>query len=221
MRKILVLFLACFIILIFTFNDKYSIEKCVYLKDNISIEYPKISGFSENIDKINDMIKNYAINNTYVMDFNKNDDKHDDKSYLKITYRAEFLNDDILSIIMTGIYNISTAAHPLNIYFTLNIDMKECKALRYSDIYDVDGTISTIQRYAEMQLSKPIYKFIFNDEKYDIKYYMEKVDFFDNGICYSAYYKKFCVLSFSISHPLGDHAEVIIPLSVLNNNLCD
>lgn len=214
MRKVLLAVAICVVLTAFLFNGKYTVEKSVYLDDNVRIEYPHVGGHSANIDKINDTIKNYAVNNAFVKEYLANDSRSEDRSYLKMSYQTDFMNDDVLSIIMTGTYNISTCAHPLNIYLTLNIDMRDGAVLRYTDMYSTKDTVSEVRKYAEDQLSKPVYETIFADAG-NIETHMEEVDRFDNGVCYSAYSKDFCVLSFAVPHSLGDHVEVKIPLSAL------
>ena len=189
------------------------VKKCIYSDNNIVIEYPELSRNAFDDEKINIMIKEFLFDSLRLKEFLLNENINDEHSFLKSSYEICLLSDDFLSFAVTGDYNISTSAHPSSFFYTLNIDLSECKFVKYTDIYS--DNIETIKKYAEKQLDDNIFEYIFNNDKIDINEYMSSIDLPKNEICYSAYTEDSCIISFGVPHVLGDHAEVVIPLSEL------
>lgn len=214
MRKYfsLLIMLGC-ILFLSACKGQYDIETCVFSKGNIHIEYPQIKGHCVNKDKINDMIKEYATNNSYVSDFLESGKSSESNSYIDFTYEVTIFDDDRFSMVMLGNFNVSAAAHPINIFRTLNIEPKSCSIVKFSDLYDVERVAPEVDKCAKEQLSEPIYDYI--NSCGGISYFLNEIDSSDENLCSSASREDSFIISFMIPHALGDHAEISVPVNVL------
>lgn len=194
-------------------KGQYDVETCVFSKGNIHIEYPQIKGHCVNKDKINDMIKEYATNNSYVSDFLESGKSSESNSYIDFTCEVTLFDEDRFSMVMLGNFNVSAAAHPINIFRTLNIEPKSCSIVKFSDLYDVERVAPEVDKCAKEQLSKPIYDYIISCG--GISYFLNEIDSSDENLCSSASREDSLIISFMIPHALGDHAEISVPVNVL------
>ena len=116
-------------------------------------------------------------------------------------------------MVMLGNFNVSAAAHPINIFRTLNIEPKSCSIVKFSDLYDVERVAPEVDKCAKEQLSKPIYDYIISCG--GISYFLNEIDSSDENLCSSASREDSLIISFMIPHALGDHAEISVPVNVL------
>jgi len=163
----------------------------------------------------------------YVADFEltlSNEDvtaKFGDYLYqLDLDCRISYISDEIASVIFEGMYNGKTAAHPTFCFYSLNIDRRTNEQLKlYNLIPTNDALYAAFVQYAYQSMK----------EKADPTW-LAGVDFYDvvcsdgdfTGCFYDlsdaacAYFTETGIgISYSVSHPLGDHQETEIPYSVV------
>lgn len=137
----------------------------------------------------------------------------DSNSYIDFTCEVTLFDEDRFSMVVLGNFNVSAAAHPINIFRTLNIEPRSCSTVKFSDLYDVERVALAVDKCAKEQLSKPIYDYIISCG--GISYFLNEIDSSDENLCSSASCKDRLIISFMIPHALGDHAEISIPVSAL------
>ena len=108
-------------------------------KSSVKIQYPKFSGKnSEELNKmIESKIKSYAEIDTSVF-------SADEALTADYQSKVTLQNENAVSIVFWGSSNMQTSAHPTTNLFTLNIDLKNMKELKLTDIYKVDADFGKI-----------------------------------------------------------------------------
>lgn len=139
---------------------------------------------------------------------------------LSLEYRITYQREDLLSIVFEGLYNDRTAAHPIHLFFALNIEPQSGETVAFSDRYAIDDVLyDTFVAYAERDITEnaggtwPEGWGTFSDTICD-------KDSFLNGMRTSLGFSVFFTeegvgISYPVPYALGDHMEVIIPYDVL------
>ena len=133
------------------------VEKNLTLKDykgKLNVKYPVFEGKNTNIKQLNDAI--FKIVNSNVL-------KEDEYTTIdtSINYTVQNASDSYVSILFTCFSNSATAAHPLNIWFTINYDLKENRILLLKDITEVNKELLQKSKGAmNNQLDKETYEAI-------------------------------------------------------------
>lgn len=182
--------------------------------ENIAISYPQLKGMDklQRQNEINHMIEEKAT--AILEEFGDyagaidNNLVHSGIPILTvdITYDVKLSNDKILSMVFSGYSNVLGSAHPLNQYYTLNIDLEEVSIVEITDIMDLTSDFIKSIRSACVPGQEPaislqaitddkLLKLLYDAECQGIYWHMAR-----EGIC----------LSFPVSHAGGDHAEVSI-----------
>lgn len=173
------------------------------------ISYPQISDLSdtEKQKELNEIIKNEALKGTnYYKDV-------DGDVTIDINYKIVCQEPELLSIIYSGVGNVSGAAHPSNLFYTTNLDLLNNKKLRLNDIVDVNddfvnmlinGKFKTVNSEYEAEYKSDINMSTLDDWKKRLL----AADPSDNmGSEFSYMTKDSLGISVGVIHALGDHAE--------------
>ncbi|NLA87830.1 MAG: DUF4163 domain-containing protein, partial [Clostridiales bacterium] len=119
----------------------YSIVTASFSQDEISIDYPQISGLGDSAkeQKINDYIKNDIWDSqvTEVIDGYKDIDM-DIKLTVDMGYRVTLSTSKLLSIEYSGSAYIEGGAHPNNYFYGVTIDLESAARLKLYDFVQID-----------------------------------------------------------------------------------
>ncbi|MEC0232632.1 PdaC/SigV domain-containing protein, partial [Paenibacillus alba] len=98
----------------------YKIVTDIYTNNNIKIQYPQINNLIDNVkqNKINQIIKDNAYG--YLKDFSQ--EEINSLSW-DINYRITWKSKNLMSIQYSGYSYYEGAAHPVDQFYTTNIDM--------------------------------------------------------------------------------------------------
>ena len=137
--------------------------------------------------------------------------------YINTNYNVTYFSDELISITFQGMLNNKTAAHPMHLFFTLNIDRETKQRILFknnyeinSDLYDIfsgyakDDIIDKVGEWPEEwgNFSESICSF----EKFQREMNDEKTFF--------AYYTNDGIgISYEVPFALGNHLEVVIPFA--------
>lgn len=182
--------------------------------NNIAIKYPQLVSDVKDYSKTNELIKDT------VDDFLKNQYGDDyTELTLNIDYKITLCNNSIISIVFKGMGNVRTAAHPINHFLSLNIDLKDSTKLRLQDIYNVDNEFTNIYitNMVKQTISK-ISDYIMSDSGDKLTAQLKNADSSDSDI-YSYFTDKQLGISYDVPHAAGDHVETLINYEDLKSNL--
>ncbi|AIQ14915.1 PdaC/SigV domain-containing protein [Paenibacillus durus] len=198
------------------FTDSKSTDKL-----NYNIKYPQLSGLID-VDKqkkINNTLKDEALKvlKYYEEPYGSVDVNIDYKIVLKTT--------NILSIQYSGVGYVSNAAHPNNLFYTTNINIKAGKRLRLKDIVNIDEDLASKFLNDGFKALWPeqgeALKHITNEE---VQQNFKDADSLDNigtekqSDVFSYFTNDSLGISISVSHAIGDHAEFEIKYQDIKDN---
>ena len=135
--------------------------------------------------------------------------------YLDLSCRVTYEHEDFVSIVFEGLYNMKTAAHPINLLFSLNVNRYTNERVMLKDIWPLDDVFyDTYRPLAQAALTAKFGEDISIDD-------LLKKDSLLNGLQtekeYCVYYTQSgMVISIPVIHALGDHFETEIPYQMLN-----
>lgn len=140
---------------------------------------------------------------------------------LRVDYRVTLCTDDVLSIVFEGMINGRTAAHPIQLLFTLNLDPNNGQIVRFEDRFAIDDVLyATFVEYAQKEVAERA------GGKWpeSLGEFSEKIcskEKLLNGIVSSYEFHIFFTadgvgISYPVAHALGDHWEAILPYAKLN-----
>ncbi|BCN29186.1 polysaccharide deacetylase family protein [Anaeromicropila herbilytica] len=205
-------------------EEAYKISNVVYKNNNIRINYPKITGLknSKNQSAINNIIKKYALS------YHTNKDS---KMSLEVKYKITLSTKSLLSIQYSGEENYPGAAYPTNVFYTTNIDMKNAKAIKLSDMVLINKnfvkalkkgiyvTYSTSDKKLQTQMAEYL-------NNLDDKELIDSIKQSDNMDKNKNTYQTYCyltkdaiVISLYVPHVMGDHAEYKVMYKSLSSNV--
>lgn len=209
-----------------SYDVNYKVTELNYSKSydklKYNIKYPQISGLSDSDKqkKINSTLKNEALK---VLKYYENPYGSVE---LSIDYKVILKNQNILSIQYSGVGSVSNAAHPNNLFFTTNINIKTGNRLRLKDIVNIDKNFANKFLNGEFKALWPEHnealKQFTNEE---IQEYFMEADSLDNigtekqSDVFSYFTTDFLGISISVSHAIGDHAEFEIKYKYLKDNI--
>jgi hypothetical protein len=173
------------------------------------INYPQITDLSdaEKQKELNEIIKDEALKgNNYYKDV-------DGDVTIDINYKIVCQEPEILSIIYSGVGNVSGAAHPSNLFYTTNLDTINTKILRLNDIVDINddfvnmfinGKFKAVNSDYESEYKSEISMVTFDDWKKRLLT-ADPLDKMGNEFSYMT--KDSLGISIGVMHALGDHVE--------------
>lgn len=195
----------------FVSQADYTIVSDNYVLDdkagnNIKIVYPKIIGFVDGNrqDEINNLLKNAAFIATKQVDQNLT---------LDLDYTISLTTNRLISVQYDGFYYVTTAAHPINYFHTVNIDLETGKMLLLQDMVGVDDQLAD----KIINQGNGVSEYLTSLEIEDIKnnYLLDsRREDWNTTIyeCNSFYLTPDHLgISFPTIHAMGDHIEYEIP----------
>lgn len=190
---------------------------------NYNIKYPQLSGLSD-VDKqkqINNILKDEALK---VL-------KYYEEPYggfldVDIEYKITLKTMTILSIQYSGDGYVSHAAHPNNLFYTTNINIKTGKRLRLTDIVNIDEDFASKFLNDGFKALWPEQRVVLQDiTNKEIQRNFKNADSLDNigtekkSDVFSYFTNDSMGISISVSHAIGDHAEFEIKYQDIKNNI--
>lgn len=205
----------------------YEIVSNVYKKQNIIINYPQIINLGDNNRQstVNQLIKNDVlsyVNNNIAQD-----------AALELKYSVKLQTSDLLSIKYSGVAMGKGAAHPNNIFYTTNINIKNGTKIRLSDVVKIDENlinafkkgqyIDLEAKYTKAEEAE-IIRYVNSISNNDLIKYFSGADSADieninQWSTFSYLTKDSIVISVIVPHALGDHAEVSIEYKNIQSNI--
>jgi len=173
------------------------------------INYPQITDLSdaEKQKGLNEIIKNEALKgNNYYKDV-------DGDVTIDINYKIVCQEPELISIIYSGVGNVSGAAHPSNLFYTTNLDITNRKNLRLNDIVNINddfvnmlinGSFKAINSKYEAEYKSEINMLTLEDWK---KRLLAADPSDKMGSEFSYMTKDSLGISIGVMHALGDHTE--------------
>jgi hypothetical protein len=194
--------------------DSYQFSTSIYQNGHLSIEYPlltqMVDGNKEH--QMNELLEQEATK--YVTRF------EDDDTTLNMDHQVIINTQNILSILYIGNYN--GGMYPTQLLFTTNINLKEGKKIRLSDVFSIN------ERFVEQFKQAPyidwenpsnpnkekqaaVVEYLNGIKQQELMNAFKQADdpsIEDNPYGIYSYFKEdFLIISIQVPHALGDHAE--------------
>ena len=199
----------------------YGISSANYTVKDIKINYPQITNLSDakKQKSINEIIKNEALK---VLNYYKEEqDNIPSELSLDIKYDIKWQGEDLLSIQYSGIGYNKGAAHPNNLFYTTNINMRNGSRVKLIDVINIDESFIDKIKKGKFQVTDP--KAVDKSEiisaqnsfsKEELIKTFENADSLDSvgtenqSDIFSYFTKDSLGISVNVSHAAGDHAEL-------------
>ncbi len=193
----------------------YQIVSATYDDQEIHIRYPQIDGLTDLAQQnlLNGRIKDGALMGLHYYEYVL----EDEQVFVDIDYRVTYQDQNLISIVYSGVGNVEKAAHPSNLFYTSNIRTSDGENIRLTDFIDVNEAISKKLIEGEFQPVQKEYTAeylqdigFFNAEEW-AKRLMDADPETNIGSEYSYFTENALGISVAVAHVLGDHAEFEIP----------
>ena len=203
-------------------SRKLEVTKQKYVKKEVEIYYPQVAGLnnSNNQKKINEIIKNEALKA-----MNYYDGDYSDLS-LKIDYKILFNSTNLLSIQYSGLGYVKGAAHPNNLFFTTNINVKKGNRFRLKDIVNIDEDFVTKFKGGKFKAKIPNHMYEINTfpvskwkKSFDNGDSLDNIGTENHSDTFSYLTRDSLGISIGVSHAAGDHGEFEIKYQDIADNL--
>lgn len=193
-----------------------------YTNEGIVINYPQVSGLTDTPLQadINERIRQSALRD--VDDIAGEESKYEYELNSDVTLNTP----NIISIRFDGYMNFEGAAHPSMFLYTFNLDIDNMKTIKLTDLINIsDSFISLLRdgKYFELdtEITEPEWQQIIRSQFDEID-----VDSFkdaDTDISFISSYltPSSLVVSIPVPHVIGDHIEIPVKYSDLNEYKID
>ncbi len=180
--------------------------------NNVLIKYPQFVSSLSEVTSINKLIEDAALNFFEI--------NNEIKQNINIDYTIKLETNSFISIIFKGIANTEFAAHPTNVFYTLNIDIHNNSILKLTDICNIDDDFIELYRNElKKQQDKPeIKKYLEGYTDKELKELLINIDNKESGV-YSYYTYDSIGISLPTIYAIGNHFEIEINNNVLKNKL--
>ncbi|ROR23416.1 uncharacterized protein DUF4163 [Mobilisporobacter senegalensis] len=203
-------------------ENSYEIIEGTYEEKEVKIKYPQVSNLKNNSkqNEINELIKERALKvlNDY--------EGYTDKLTLDIAYDIKYKDAGLLSVAFMGVGYVEGGAHPSNIFYTANIDMKDGKILKLSDVFKINEKFiqklkkgKYVPYESDLKLENEIIANELNMYSNDnLISYLKKADEVKNNELYAfSYFTKDSLgVSINVPYAIGDHMELEIKYKELD-----
>lgn len=141
--------------------------------------------------------------------------------FLELDYQVALCTNTMISLVFEGLYNHRNTAHPIHVFFTVNLDPSNGQKIQFTDGYVVDDVLyDTFSQYAEKDIIEkaggtwPENWGTFSEDICDKECFLD-------GLAterdFHVYYTKEGVgISYPVPYVMGDHMEVLLPYSELH-----
>lgn len=180
---------------------------------------PKMLGIKDKVkeNKLNSLI---VKNSLKILNLYKHKDSYD----MKVNYNISLLNNNVLSVIYRGAVMFDDTAHPNQIYYSINIDLKNEKILKLSDIVIVDEKLVMGFKNRKFKSLWKAQGEAIDFNKMDIDYIKQN---FENSDSFSPYKDNWfsylksdsLVVVMPVTYALGGYACFSIPFEKIKMNL--
>lgn len=201
-----------------TAGIKYDLSKVTYTDQDVKINYPQINNLSDGgkQQKINELLKTSALE---VLN-----DYQDSLSSLRLDmdYQIKYQGADFLSIEYLGLATVKGTAHPNNLIQTTNIDLQNGKLLALSDVVTVNDSLVKEVKAGQYKPYGPDLDLEAAGALKDVLDGITGQDLLESLKQQTAKYyltKNSLGVSIETSHAVGDHLELEMPYSSLNDLL--
>lgn len=199
-----------------TFTN-YDVIPGEYSEDIVTTRYPQLSNFAdENMQaKVNDMIAN---DNQDIM----RNLIGSEWSTIDMDYEVTFTGSDIFSSKYLGLVSAKDAAYPTNIFYTVNVNLKDGTKIELKDIINIDNSL--IEKFKN-GVYKPYSDDLNLEEAGALQDVLDSIDNNDmisqleNGEAAFYFDDETLVLSMQVPHVVGDHIEMGIYYGDLGSSL--
>jgi len=222
-------------------DTDYIISYCAKEKSNenrIFFNYPQFNELVPNADKLNQLIENLVINalqrsegefkgnlkdSPEIWEWNE-----DEYIYIAMVIDYSITRDDsdYFSVTFEGEFNHKLAAHPLNYFNSLIIDVKKCEPVKLSDLYIIDIDFVKLVRKKYKEQIRPGLAKKTGSLLEDVSEWVEESlssddTFLLEALHQSSFHCFFTDTALGINIPLGrvmgDHFEIFIDYEELTN----
>ncbi|MGN6710048.1 hypothetical protein [Anaerocolumna jejuensis] len=207
-------------------NEKiYRIESVSYNEKKVNISFPSVVGLSDTAkqNKINEILKHEAhvvLNNFYGGVINN--------LSLKINYTITWTSKNLLSVQYEGHAFDKGAAYPLNLLYTVNIDIEKGSKLMLKDYINIDKDF--VYKYRSYKVPDPdknqmeagAFKYILDTYSADdLLQYFNSADtsFKESAFTFSYFKEDSLGISIEVPHVAGDHLEVELKYKDIKDNI--
>ena len=207
-----------------------SAEKVYLIQDTstfqVSVDIPLVEGEnSERInqtlimlveDKVNEMLDHQGMLTTTDKDIHIEYRELPDMYSVDLVGEISFADDEMLSVVFSGLMNTKSAAHPTNVLFSININLKKLTKVRFSELYLINNdlylTFSKLAEDAIIELAGGRWPLGWGDFGSEL---CSEEDFIIGMELENEYYWYFVddgiYISYPVPYALGNHLEVLIP----------
>ena len=220
-------------------------------ENRIYYNYPQFNETVSNADKLNQTIEEFVINALQRSDEaafkgdmkdSPEDWEWNDNEYtllaMDISYRITRSDLDYFSVVFEGDYNHKYAAHPMNYFDSLIIDVQRGEAVNLSLLYNIDKNFITLFRNAFKEQIRSVVAERMEGVPYEVSTCVEEqLTSYDDSklqeVLQQSVFRSFLTdkglgISVPFGHAMGDHYEILINYDKLvgytyddNNNMTE
>ncbi|BBF42773.1 hypothetical protein lbkm_1457 [Lachnospiraceae bacterium KM106-2] len=114
-------------------------------REKFDVHYPEFTKNGDKLNIVNSVVLGRVIEE---LPYENSDSKLD----ISLNYKVTMNKENFISIVFDGDYNAEGAAHPMNLSFTINYDVKNDMLLSLSDVYSNDSFLELIHGAMKKQL---------------------------------------------------------------------
>lgn len=206
-------------------KKKYKIESTSYNEKKVNVSIPSIVGINDAIKqkKINEILKHEAL-----VVFNDFYGGKADSLFLIIDYKVTWESKNLLSIQYYGHAFDKGAAYPLDLLYTVNLDMNKGCKLMLKDFIKIDKDF--VNKYRSYKVAEPdknqleagAFKYILDTYSVDdlLKYFNgADTSFKESAFTFSYFKEDVLGISIEVPHVAGDHLEIELKYQDIKNNI--
>lgn len=195
-------------------ESMYELKTEIFKDKDANINYPQLINLTDTSaqEKINDMIKKQAF-----LVYDEIAKQGEQFSY-ELNYDVKYSSPELLSIRFNDYINFTQSAHPSNSVETLNIDIKNQKVIKLTDLVNInEGFVDLFKNgkylspYPDQtpELMESIKNILDETDTKGWIDLLKNADSFDiySGNQYSYLTKDSLVIVISVPHFIGDYAE--------------
>lgn len=130
--------------------------------------------------------------------------------YLHISGCLSFESEELISLVFTGTQNVKSAAHPNEVFFSINVDIPSAQRIGIADVYSVDDTLYSafLQHVSSERIPRNELMTLNIFEKDAFLEGLTKES--EKGL-YSYFTPTHVGISYPVAYALGNHIEAEIP----------
>lgn len=204
-------------------ESDYTVESNIYSYKNINVIYPSIAGL-EAIDKqniINKLLKEESLSFVHIMNESK------DTLNYELDYRVIYQDNNIISIIFSGYRYMEEALYPVDVFYTLNVDLHNVKKLVLGDMVSIDENfvnvyIENLKKDKGDELINFACEYLLkslSSEDFMNGFTESDMPYGSSKYVYSYFTGSSIGISWEVPHSIGDHVEVEVPIEVLFDSI--